>query len=362
MFLRLLLLSERLNSKVRNISMSGKLAGVLFFGLAIASAAICAQEARVADTIKIETRLVSVPTIVSDRSGRYIPNLTQSDFTVFQDGVQQDIEFFAATEEPITVALLIDTSQSTRPVLDDIKDSAKAFIKLLTPKDKAMIVAFDYDTHILCQLTSDQEQLKRALKQAKVPDRGLFGTLMRDAVYQTINGAFRGLTGRKAIILLTDGKDVDSRIDPGDLLYRVEESDTLVYTVMFKTEERVARRSLDRFPGGGGRGGIFGGRFPPIQRPDPRNDRRGDRMDEQNRRAEEFLQELSNRTAGRFYSSLNGRLKNTFDSIVEELRSQYRLGFYPPDETGERSLHELRVKVSRPDTVVRSRESYRTQK
>jgi len=80
-----------------------------------------------------------------------------------------------------------------------------------------------------------------------------------------------------------------------------------------------------------------------------------------NEAAQEFLQKLSEVTAGRFYESKNGKLKNLFASIVEELRFQYRLGFYPPEDTGEKTLHELKVKVDRSETVVRSRGSYRVQ-
>ncbi len=232
-----------------------------FVGLTVLLGSVFVSAQKPDETIKVATDLVSVPTIVSDRNGRYIPNLTQTDFTILQDGAQQTIEFFAATEEPINVALLIDTSQSTRPVLGDIKDSAKSFIKLLSPKDKAMIVSFDYDTHILCNLTSDQEQLKKAIKQAEIPDY-MFGTTLRDAVYQTVNNTFKGLTGRKAIILLTDGKDAGSIIASRELLYRLEESDTLIYTVFFKTDERQQMRQFNRFPRGGRRGGgIFGGVF-----------------------------------------------------------------------------------------------------
>lgn len=312
-----------------------------------------AQTDTSSDAIRIETRLVSVPTIVSDRNGRYIPNLTQTDFTVFQDGVQQSIDFFAATEEPISVALLIDTSQSTRPVLDDIKDSAKAFLKLLRPHDKAMIVAFDYDVHFLCLLTSDQDELKRAIKQAEIP-RGIVGTRLRDAALQTINQAFLPIKGRKAMIILTDGKDAGSRISRSGLLHSLEESDTLIYTVMFKTDERNIQRPSP-FPGRE-RGGVFGGRFPPERR---NEQRRAERVEQMNREAERFLRDMSETTAGRFYSSRNGKLKNTFASIVEELRFQYRLGFYPPEDEGANSLHELKVKVARPDAVVRARSNYR---
>lgn len=335
--------------------MLNKLTALLGLILVTGVCSAFSQDKAADETIKIETRLVSVPTIVSDRNGRYIPNLTKADFIVLQDGVQQNIEFFAATEEPINVALLIDTSQSTRPVLDDIKDSAKAFIKLLRLHDRAMIVSFDYDVHILSSLTADQEQLKRAINEAEIP-RGIVGTTLRDAAYQTINQTFAGIKGRKAVIVLTDGKDAGSRISKADLLYSLEESDTLVYTVMFKTDERNALRQFP-FPGGG-RGGIYGGRFPPQRR---ENQRRIERIERMNQDAEAFLREMSDTTAGRFFTSKDGKIKNTFNSIVEELRFQYRLGFYPPEEEGESIFHSLKVKVSRFDTVVRSRTGYRRQ-
>ena len=340
----------------------------LVFGVVI----LRAQGKLTDDTIKVETKLVSVPTIVSDRDGRYIPNLTAADFTVWQDGVRQNLEFFAATEEPISVALLIDTSQSTRPVLGDIKDSAKSFLKLLGPQDKAMIVSFDYDTHILSPLTSDQVQLLKAIKKAEVPS-GKVGTTLRDAVFQTVNYAFKGLTGRKAIILLTDGKDHGSEITTRDLLYRLEETDTLIYTIFFKTGDQQ-RQSFPPL-GGGRNGGVFGGArfpgrggrngggFPPITRPTARdNPQRRERAEEQNLEAAVFLQKLSDLTAGRFYSTKNGKLKDRFAAIVDELRFQYRLGFYPPDDASSKTLHEIKVKVSRPEAVVRSRGSYRTEK
>ncbi len=307
------------------------------------------------DTIKIDTRLVSVPVIVSDRDGRYVPNLTAADFTVFQDGLPQKIEFFAATEEPLTIALLIDTSQSTRAVLDDIKDSARSFIKLLRVQDRAMIVSFDSDTHVLSQLTSDHEQLNRAVKNADIPFD--FGTTLRDAAYQTINRSFGGIKGRKAIILLTDGKDVGSRISSRELLHALQESDTLIYTIMFTPEPRMGRGQFPLPSGGRRNGGIFGGRFPRG----PGDGRRNDRIERKNEEAEVFLRELSYTTAGRFYSSKDGKLKQTFANILDELRFQYRLGFYPPEETVEKDLHELKVKVSRPEAVVRARTGYRVQ-
>ena len=322
------------------------------------------------ETVKVNTTLVSVPVIVSDRQGRYVPNLTASDFTLQRDRTDQKIDFFASTEEPINVAVLIDTSQSTRPVLNDIKKAAERFVKLLGPKDRASIVSFDYDTHVLSALTGSTDQLKRAIKHAEIPDD--VGTTLRDAVYQTVKEEFRGVNGRKAIILLTDGKDAGSQVTAPDLLYSLQESDVMVYPIYFETGNfgPGLNRSMGR------RGGVFGGGFPgrgrrfpggggrfPRNGPMPRNGKNSragrERIEDQNERAQEFLEKLSDTTAGRFYSSESKKFKDTFELIVDELRHQYRLGFYPPEEESMNLIHDLRVKVSRPDVAVRARANYR---
>lgn len=325
-----------------------KLISIFVFAFALCVGTVTAQA--VDDTIKVDTRLVSVPTIVSDRNGRYVPNLKREDFKILQDGVPQQIDFFATIEEPLTVALLIDTSQSTWPVIDDIRDSAKSFVKLLSPQDSAMIVAFDYTTHVLCTLTSDTRELRKAIDNAEIP-RGIFGTRLREAAFQTVERVFRPIKGRKAVIILTDGKDFGSRVGADDLLNSLEESDTMVYTVMFKTDERNSFRRTT-FPDRG----IYGRRFPSR---DPEVRRRVERIAEVNREAEQYLRQMSEVTAGRFYSSRDGRLKEVFESIVRELRFQYRLGFYPTDESSQKTYHEIKVRVSRPDTIVRSRNGYR---
>ncbi len=324
---------------------------------------ISAQDKAADDVIKVDTALVSIPVIVSDKQGRYAAGLEAHDFTIFRDGVKQNIDFFASTEEPINVALLIDTSRSTADVLGDIKHSAIDFIKLLQPRDKAMVVSFDYEPHILSQLTSDSDQLKQAVKHADIGK--YFGTTLRDAVFDVVNESFAKVKGRKAIILLTDGKDAGSSVSTSSLFHSLEESDTLIYTVYFQTG-RGANQGGFGFPRGqggrrGGRnGGIFGGRFPRNGGtfPGGRN-RNGGRGEQNNEAAEDFLQKMSGLTGGRYYSSKIKDLGKTFATIVEELRFQYRLGFYPPDDTTDQTMHSLKIKVARPEMVVRAREGYR---
>ncbi len=335
----------------------------LCLGVAAFVSTASAQEKTTDEVIKVKTALVSVPVIVSDRDGRYIPDLKQEEFNILQDGVSQKIEFFATVAEPINVALLIDTSQSTRDVLGSIKKSATNFIKLLQPTDRAMVVNFDYETHILSPLTLNQEQLKDAIHMAEIPDREV-GTTLRDAVAETVKKQFAGVTGRKAIILMTDGKDHGSYVSTADLIHSLEESDVIVYTVYFKTGEGGMRRP--NFGGMGGMGGRGGGgmgrggrnsRFPGGDR--PQNPRRHERAERQNEDAKEFLQKLSDTTAGRFYESKASNFKEVFELVVDELRHQYRLGYYPPEEAQNATFHAIKVKVIRPNLVVRARSSYR---
>lgn len=335
----------------------------------LGTSSVQAQQGQQQDTLKIDTALVSVPVVVSDRNGRYVSGLKISDFTLYDDRVKQQIEFFADTEEPINVALLLDTSLSTRLVLDDIKEAAKDFARQLRAQDKAMIVTFDFDETVLCELTSNHKTLERAIDKAWIGERG--GTKLRDVVYDVTREEFRNIKGRKAIILLTDGKDMGSAVTEQRLLDNATEADTLVYSVFYRSGPGAMRRD-PRDRGGWGnprnrrRGGIFLPRFPnfaPQQWPNnPRQQRRGGRIEERNEEAIEFLQRLSDASAGRYFNSEVANLSRTFGEIIDELRHQYRLGFYPQErQSGQsaNSLHSLRVDVARRDVVVRARRNYR---
>lgn len=313
--------------------------------------------------IKIESTLVSVPVTVSDRSGRYLSGLKAGDFTLYRDGVKQPISFFSAEEEPLNVALLLDTSRSTQNVLDDIKDHASDFLKQLRPRDRALVIAFDYTVHVLSPLTSDRKQLERAVKGAEIGE--YVGTTLRDAVFEVIEKHFKQVTGRKAVVLLTDGKDHGSRTSVEGLLERAEESDTMIYSIFYTTGmmnlrpdgrgfPRRDRRDLPPDNRNGRR------RFPltgeTTQFPDRRQ--RRERREKMNERAVEFLEELSEVSAGRFYENELTDLKQTFSMIADELRHQYRLGFYPDGEGVRGTTHKLRVEVARQGAVVRARRSY----
>ena len=315
------------------------------------------------ETIKVDTNLVSVPVLITDRSGKYVGGLNQSNFTLFQDGRQVRIEFFATEEEPLKVAILLDSSMSTIPILGDIKHAARDFVKRLGKADVATVVSFDHEVKSIASLTSDHKALEKAIDSIKSANST--GTVMREAVNSIIAGQFKNLKGRKAIIVLTDGQDRGSGISEDDLLDISAESDTVIYPIFFFNVPPVLARTapaprIGRM-GIPGRGGMMGPRFPRPDRERQQEARRQQRRNRMERRfgnVIEYLQELAGASGGRFYRAESTDLKKAFGDIAEELRHQYRLGFYPPEEKERGTLHQLNVRLDRIDLVVRSRRQY----
>ncbi len=308
------------------------------------------------EIIKIETRLVSVPVMVSDRNGRFVSGLKKEDFSVFQDGLEQEIAFFGDNSEPINIALLLDTSYSTTEVIENIKRAAFDFVRLLGKSDRAMIISFDTDVKVLGALTSDRNELFNSINRAKAEN--VSGTVMRKTVSDVLNPLFAEVTGRKAIILLTDGKDFGSSVSESELLFNLEESDVIVYSIFYSTELSkymqldpavINGRMSQNVPGAGVTRGA-------------ENLKRIEQIKKYNAEATTYLKQMSDLTAGRFFEGDVSSLTSTFETIVDELRNQYRIGFYPPDEDAQTSVHQISVKLDKKDVVVRARKTYRSRK
>ncbi len=355
-----------------------------FLFLSILSTSLFAQE-KPDDVIKVDTALVNIPAIVSDRNNRYIPGLTVANFRVFQDGAEQKIEVFNNEKGPMSIVLALDTSRSTERVLGKIKKAAREFIKDLDADDRAMIVTFDYQVNVLNQLTSDKKELDRAIKEVRVGE--FVGTVLNDAVYNAIRRSLKDVKGRKAVILLTDGKDHGSTYKQDELIDRLKESDTVVYPIFYDTgglirqafnrNQNARGGGMGRFPGGGGRGGLGrggmgrfpggGGNFPAGgNRPGgggnaPAGGRNRPNAEISNEAAINFLEELAEITGGRFFKEQKDDLNDAFLQIADEMKRQYLVAFYPGTDSAAGTVHRVKVTVDRPDTVVRTKGSYRTQ-
>lgn len=317
--------------------------------------------------------LVSVPVTVSDREGRYVPGLKKDDFNLFENGVRQPVAFFETEDEPLTIALALDTSASTKDILDKIKGAARDFIALLNAKDQCQIVTFDSKVRPLNSFSSDKATLLSSLDKAQSATED--GTVMYRAVEQIARESFANVQGRKVIVLLSDGKDFGSSVTKDELISLLEETDVMIYTVFYQTAASSAA-NIAVTPDGTIREQAK--ETPkPKEKKAPKKKKgytvfasipSGDVYTEKDIKltekvsvteAVDALKQMSDTTAGRFYTSDTPNLNGIFKKIAGELRQQYRIGYYTKD-AADAAVRDIIVKVERPDVVVRARGKYRS--
>lgn len=315
------------------------------------------EEVEAGDVITVNTTLVTLPVSVTDRHGRYIPTLRKEDFRVWEDGIEQRVAFFQSVDKPFSLVLMLDTSGSTRFKINEIQDAAIAFINQLRPDDRVMVVSFDDQVRVLSDFTGDRRRLYDAIRRTNPGD----GTKLYDAVDLVINQQLSRISGRKAIVLFTDGVDTTSRRGTYSTNVRdAEELDALIYPIQYDTYSDV-NSGGSGWPGGVGVPTspidiliqIMGGRRGGGGRPTVGSSR-GDYE-----RADRFLQDLAQRTGARKFQADDTRnLSYAFANIADELRRQYSLGYYPTrtPQPGER--RHVRVRVNQPNLAVRTRDTY----
>ncbi|HEX8148301.1 MAG TPA: VWA domain-containing protein [Pyrinomonadaceae bacterium] len=331
-----------------------------------------AEEVGEDEVVRVNAALVTVPVSVLDRDGRFIGGLRQEDFRVLEDGVEQRIAYFAPVEQPFTVALVIDTSGSTRFRLEDIQDAAIAFLDQLRPADRVIVVSFDEQVRVLSEATNDRNLLRAAVRRTHTGG----GTRLYDAVDLVIKEQLSRIQGRKAVVLFTDGVDSSSkRASFASTLEEAVELDAMIYPIQY-----------DTYVDGGGQGGVGGWPGPnryPRRGGGRRNPGWGDilggiilgggnvriggggggggagttRADYE--RGGEYLRRLAEATGGRHHDAQDlNYIEQAFTNIAEELRRQYSLGYYPSRQSQAQERRQIRVRVRRPNLVVRARDSY----
>ncbi|MEW6128276.1 MAG: VWA domain-containing protein [Acidobacteriota bacterium] len=316
------------------------------------------------EVVKLESTMVSIPILASDRSNRYVPQLVKRDFLLYEDGVQQEIAHFGNEEVPFSVALVLDFSPSVQGSQDAIQDAAIDFIRQLRPQDRVMVVAFDRQVEFLTDFTSDRYTLERAIRSTQTGS----GTSVYEAVYRTVE-RMKNVDGRKAMILFSDGEDTTSRsVDYNDAISIVTESDVLVYGL--------------RYPANGGGGNVRVNPWPrnipniglPIPLPFPWPKRRrgpfGNFLPQPNASnaapqwprggGRDFMTDVTNAGGGPVYDAQNiGDMRGLAYKIAEELRHVYMISYYPTNALSNGGYRTIRVRVkNRDDIAVRHRRGY----
>lgn len=341
---------------MRNLMVKLKIAyGLIVVYLMLSCFGVSAQVDRSGedDAIRLKSTLVQVPVVVSWPGGRYVADLQQKDFVVYEDGIKQEIEFFGSVEEPFSVALVLDSSGSTAAQLEFIKSAALTFVDYLRPQDRVIVIEFNDSVAVRCELTSDRNLIRQALMSIR---SGEF-TQVYEAVYTAVWERLHDLEGRKAVILFSDGIDTaSSEIVEEDTLDAVLDSeDIIVYPIRYNTrpsvEQKLRRRVSDSMRGSG------------LATVEVEWESKRRELDKAYRSADEYLEKLAEMSGGiveRADELVD--LKGAFARIAEELRHQYLIGYYPADDSRVREDRRIKVEVKRGGVKVRARPSYRVNK
>jgi Ca-activated chloride channel homolog len=261
------------------------------------------------------TQVVPLYVTVTDAERRLVPGLTEDDFRIYDNDQPQEIAFFQAEIQPITVVLMLDTSASMTLAMDLLKAAAEQFLLRLLPEDQAKIGAFNSKIQFVSDFTSDRDDLIGSLG-----DLG-FGNATR--LYDSLEASLDVLEpfdGRRVILVFTDGADTASRSNMGRVLDRARAEEVMIYAIGLEMD-------------------YFNGMRRVRSRPD-----RG-------------LRRLAEETGGGYFElKKTDELSSTFTRVAQELHSQYVLGFTPATLDGK--VHRLSVSVKQPGMTARARRSY----
>lgn len=276
---------------------------------------------RISDqTYRVSVDLVNVLCSAFDRNtNSFVTNLARDDFSVYEDGQKQEIKNFAReTNLPLTIAMLIDTSDSVAPKLKFEQEAAISFFQsILREKDRAMLVEFDSGVTLLQDFTSDPNKLAREIRKLKAAG----GTALYDAIYMACDEKMIRETGRKAMIILSDGDDESSNTTYQQALEMAIRAEATIFAISVS------------------KGGFFG----------VEGSKEGDTV----------LRDMARETGGRvFFPFKLSELDDNFRRINQELRSQFSIGYYSTNTVRDGSFRKIEIRAAERGLQLEHRRGY----
>jgi len=291
-------------------------------------------------TLKVNVNVVNLFFNVKDKHGLLIPNLTKNDFQVVEDGRPQTIKYFSAeSNQPLTLGILIDSSVSQERVLPMEKEVGAAFLSnVLRPKDEAFVISFDVNVDLLQDFTNSSRLLRTALDSARINGGGGCGgvpglgggpvpcvkpkgTLLYDGIYLASHDKLATEVGRKAMIVLTDGEDQGSDMTVKQAVESAQKADAMCYVLL------IADRGFYGLSGYSG---------------------------------DSAMKKLTEETGGRVIEVGNKveKLKQAFDQIANELRSQYNIGYTPTNNKLDGTFRKVQIRTTQSNYKIQARTGY----
>ncbi len=269
---------------------------------------------------RADIQAVNLSVVVTDKKGRFIPNLAEADFEVYEDGVRQELSFFTSEVTPVTLLLLLDASTSVRPSVDGIKEAAANFVTKLWEGDQAIVADFNEHIRFSSHFTGDVDRLVSSI-QSLYPSGW---TALYDAILISLDKVSE-VPGRKALLVFTDGDDSrsagqGSEANKDDAVEGARFSEVTIYSVGFRGRRMAGARGVNKG----------------------------------------FLRKLAEETGGQaFFPKGIGELNKSFDQIQDELHSQYRVAYVSSNTKNDGSWRTIEIRIKeQKDLVVRTRQGY----
>jgi Ca-activated chloride channel homolog len=267
--------------------------------------------------------IVSLNVTVTDSSNRYITDLDQKDFMVYEDGVKQDLTFFNRQQQPIALSMLLDSSASMEDKLPMLQTAAANFVNRLKPADMAQIIDFDSRVEIRQPFTSKREELQAAIKQTAAGG----STSLHNALYialkelKKVKALSESEVRRQAIVVFSDGEDTSSLVSFDELLDLAKRSETAIYTISLRSDSASQSKGF--------------------------------------REAEYVMRELAQQTGGKaFFAKRVEDLGNVYGEIADELSSQYVLGYTSKNQLRTGAWRSIVIQVLRGNATPRTKKGY----
>jgi Ca-activated chloride channel family protein len=267
--------------------------------------------------------VVSLNVTVTDAGGHYVTGLEPTDFSVFEDGVKQDVTFFSRTNMPIALSLLVDTSASMETKLPTAQEAAIGFARKLRPQDLAEVIDFDSRVEILQGFTNDSAQIEQAIRRTSAGG----STSLYNALYIALKDLKKVIARspdevrRQAIVLLSDGEDTSSLLPFDEVLDLAKRSETAIYPIGLRVSEDTQVKGF--------------------------------------REAEFVLRQLAQETGGRaFFPEKLADLAGVYGQIADELSSQYTVGYVSKNPRRDGAWRRLVVRIEQPRLTARTKQGY----
>lgn len=287
------------------------------------------QEVKEGDIVRVDTELVTLTATITDAKGRYRADLKQSDFTVYEDGVKQDLAYFNTGDRvPVSLGIIFDVSGSMEDKIEGVEDAVKHFVKSVASGDEIFLVRFSDDADLVQDFTDDRKRILRAIESLE--PRG--STALYEAIQLGLQKVIRGKHRKRALMLLTDGNDTASSISLETALSLAKKSEVIIYALGIGHGEKGSFHAL-------------GGQS-------------NDTVDMK------VLRAFADVTGGNAYVLENAhedgrdRVDEAAEEVAAELKQQYTLGYYPKNKKHDGAYRQIVVEVKDRSLRVRAKRGY----